>query len=327
MQKPGYKLMILITFKDTSTTLGNACRIEMSGYLAKHFDACIITNRKDLIKTYIKDCPVYEFESKPHTWLPIISNILEHKRIARIINKKQHDLVFMFDNTSSATLWLNKAVFQYVHQYGSRTKKVNRNLLRTLVKKTLHSIHDYFYFKGLRNSRYVFVVSKSIIEIMRQHKVKNLGWTPHAMDINKFQNPVFNSQHEILKENRKNGFFIVTYTGWVTENRGFKVMLDSIKESVSKDKHILLVIAGADREFSHRIENYKKQHGLESNIINFGIVDASLIPGILHLSDVCLSFWDAEVDAFRLAPPKKLWNILPPVSLYFAIELKRTNGW
>ena len=35
-------------------------------------------------------------------------------------------------------------------------------------------------------------------------------------------------------------------------------------------------------------------------------MDASLIPGILYYSDVCLSFLNADVPAYRVSPPQKV---------------------
>ena len=82
-------------------------------------------------------------------------------------------------------------------------------------------------------------------------------------------------------------------------------MLDSIKIITQHNNKVVLAVAGADKEFSKRISEFIIKNKLQNNIINFGVVDVSLIPGILYYSDVCLSFLD-DVPAYRVSPPQKV---------------------
>ena len=84
-------------------------------------------------------------------------------------------------------------------------------------------------------------------------------------------------------------------------------MMDAIMEAVTKDNKIVLVIAGANEVFSKRIFDFQKKNNLEKNIINYGVVDSSLTPGILYYSDVCLSFLD-NVPAHLVSPPQKIFE-------------------
>ena len=166
-------------------------------------------------------------------------------------------------------------------------------------------IIDSFYFSGLKKSKAVFVVSKPIIDILKAKGVKNLIHTPHGIDLQKFTNPEINDFHLPLKKLKENGYFIITYTGWVTENRGFRLMMNAIKTITQHKNKVVLVIAGADKEFSKRISDFQEKHQLQNNIINFGVIDVALIPGLLYYSDVCLSFLD-DVPAYRISPPQKV---------------------
>ncbi|MHA1342690.1 MAG: glycosyltransferase [Promethearchaeota archaeon] len=210
----------------------------------------------------------------------------------------------MIVDTSPVTLWLEKPVFQYVHQYGERSDK-NKYLVKRAFRSIYKKFMDYYYIKGLRKSLTVFVVSQPIIEILKHKGVTNLILTPHGVKLDKFQKPLINNFHKGLKDLKAREYFIITYTGWVTENRGFQLMMDSIKKIAQKESKVVLVIAGADKHFSERITEFAKQNHLEGNIINFGVIDMALIPGILHLSDVCLSFLD-DVPAYKISPPQKV---------------------
>lgn len=297
------KLTIIFTAQN-ARTLGNNSRIEMIRYFAKHFNICIITNKKAFIKKQFNNCRIVGIENNRKIKFPFLSDLFLWKNIAKVTNEIGADFVFMIVDTSPVTLWLPLPVFQYVHQYGRRSEK-RENFVKMIYRLILKQFYDYFYINGLRKSSAVFVVSKPIIELLKSKGVKNLIHTPHGVDLNKFQNPLINEFHGKLKVLKSNGYFIITYTGWVTENRGYQLMMDSIKEITKMDKNVVLVIAGADKKFSDRTVDFARENHLEDNILNLGILDASLIPGILHLSDVCLSFLD-DVPAFKISPPQKV---------------------
>ena len=297
------KITIIFTTSH-SDTLGNACRLEMVRYLTTQFEATIVTNRKGFIENQFDNCRVVDFVNKGNRNIPILSDLFSWKNIATIVNKINSDFVFMFDDTSPVTLWLKRPVFQYVHQYGRRSDK-SKNLVKKVYKFILKKFHDYLYIKGLKKSSAVFVVSKPIIELLKSKGVKNLIHTPHGMDLVKFQKPLLTDFHKELEDLKSSGIFIITYTGWVTENRGFRLMMDSIKKIAQKENKVALVIAGADNHFSKKIAEFAEQNNLKDNIINFGVIDVSLIPGILYYSDICLSFLE-DVPAYRVSPPQKV---------------------
>jgi glycosyltransferase involved in cell wall biosynthesis len=273
----------------------------MIRYISNYFDTTLITNRKELLEEKFHNHRVIDFTIFSSKYS---INIIGWYKIANLINKSKTDLVFMFDDTSPVTLFLKEPVFQYVHQYGDRSDK-RSNFLRKIVRNIIRSIRDYHYIKGLQKSEKVFVVSRPIMEILSKNGAKNLVQIPHAVDIDQFKNPKITEFHQPLKHLKGKGYFTVTYTGWVTENRGFTLMLDAIKKAADRDDKIALIIAGADDAFSKLISEFACQYGLENNILNFGIIDVSLIPGILHYSDVCLSFLD-DVPAYHVSPPQKI---------------------
>lgn len=297
------KLTIIFTTTHADT-LGNACRLEMVDYIAKHFNTTILTNRKNFIENRFPKCKVVEYGIEKLKYLPFISNIFEWIITANSVNKIESDLIFMFDDSSPVALFLNQPVIQYIHQYGERTER-SKNSFKSYIIGIVSRFVKFFHINGLKKSKKVFVVSKPIIELLQLNGVSNLVLIPHANDLSKFNNPLITNFHNFLKSLKEDGFFIVTYTGWVTENRGYQLMMDSINELLKNDKKIVLVIAGADLEFCKRISEFQKNKNLGNNIINLGVIDVSLIPGILYYSDICLSFLD-DVPAYRISPPQKI---------------------
>lgn len=300
------KLTIVFTTTHADT-IGNACRIDMVEFLTKHFDSTIITSKQDFIRLRFPKTKIIPLNINNKYKLPIVNNYKFQISLAKEINEVTSDGVFLFHNDAISAIWIKYPVYQYIHQYGRRVKdksKSAKNFLKRIVSKFNHK----FTLKGLKKSEINFVVSKFLIEYFQNEGLNNLEFTPHAMDIEKYRNPSFKAEHGRIKLLKGNGNFIVTYAGSVTKNRGFQLMMDSIKEVASKDKKIILVIAGADEEFSQRITDFLKNNNLENNVFNYGVIDSSLIPGILYYSDVCLSFWDADVPGFQLAPPQKIFE-------------------
>ena len=297
------KLAIIFTTAHADT-LGNANRLKIVEYLSNSFDATIITNQKNFLETKFSKCKIIEYERYENKYLPIISGIVEWKKTAAIINRLDCYIVFMIVDTSPVTLWLKPSVFQYVHQYGDRSDKKS-SILRKIFRNIIGRIRDCYYIKGLQKSKKVFVISKPIIDILNKKGVKNLVQISHAIDIGQFKNPKITEFHQPLKLLKEKSFFVVTYTGWVTENRGFRLMLETIKQAATKDNKIVLVFAGADAAFSRRISDFARRFKLENNILNFGVIDVSLIPGVLYYSDVCLSFLD-DFPAYHISPPQKV---------------------
>lgn len=302
-QKNINRITILFTLGPKSSTLGNACRLEMMEFLSDKFETTIVTNRKEFVQQRFDNCKVIGFEDTKK-YLHPFSEFNEWKRIAQIINETEHEICFMFDDTSQVALYVNKPVSQYVHQYGIRANKT-KNILKRILKNLYNSIIERYYLHGLKKSNMVFVVSDPIIDILKKKGVTKLMKIQHGFFLYKFTRPLLSDFHKPLKQLKDCEYFIVAYTGWVSENRGYRLMMDSLLKAVTIDEKIVLVIAGADQEFTNRIKHFSKGHGIEKNILNFGVIDAIYIPGILHYADVCFSFLD-DVPAYHVSPPQKV---------------------
>lgn len=294
---------IIFTTK-TAVTLGNASRLSIIEYLSKSFDAVFFTDQVKFVQTRLKQEKIVELPTY-NSQIPVFSDFTYWKKVSRIINGSKYDAVFMIYELAPIANWLRPPVFQYIHQHGQRSDD-NSNILIQSIKNVFSGIKNYYIIRGLKKSVVNFVVSQPIIEILQKKGVNNLIHTPHGVDLAKYQKPCLSDIHKKLKELKENGCFIITYTGWICENRGFQLMLDSIKEVARIDQQVILVLAGADKEFSKKIKDYATENQLTANIINLGIVDSSDIPGILHFSDVCLSFLDDSVPAYRISPPQKV---------------------
>ena len=296
------KVAVIFT-TDHPDTIGNACRIEMMNYLSQEFDISIFTNQPSFVKLLMPKAKVIELPKHKDTKITPINDLFYFHRVAKRINVG-YKFLFMFDDTAKVALWSKIDVFQYVYQYGIRTNK-KRNSLLFYLKSLLRIANEYFYIKGLISSKVNFIVSQPIINILKENNVNNCFLVPHGINIDKYQQPIISKEHLELKKLKDSGYFIITYSGWVSENRGLLLMLDCINECIKIDKNIVLIIAGADADSSNKIETFTKHNQLKSNIINLGKLDSALIPGILFFSDVCLSFLD-DVPAHRVSPPQKV---------------------
>ncbi|MHA1382072.1 MAG: hypothetical protein ACTSRG_27180, partial [Candidatus Helarchaeota archaeon] len=199
------KLTIVFTIRHANT-LGNACLLEMIRYLTLNIYTTIITNKKDFIESQFYNCKVLNVKISSKWKIPFLSDLLDWKSIAQTINEIESDAIFMIVDTSPVTLWLEKPVFQYVHQYGERSDK-NKYLVKRAFRSIYKKFMDYYYIKGLRKSLTVFVVSQPIIEILKHKGVTNLILTPHGVKLDKFQKPLINNFHKGLKDLKAREYF------------------------------------------------------------------------------------------------------------------------
>jgi glycosyltransferase involved in cell wall biosynthesis len=299
------KLNILFTTSHADT-LGNACRLDMVKYLVANFDTTIFTNQLEFIQGLFTNENILPVNWRNRAKVPLLADYLYWKHLAGILNSVPSDGVFMFHDDSPATIWIKKPVFQYIHQYGKRGIE-NKLSLKSFFKSQIEKIIHRYFLRGFNKSSQNFVVSKFLIDYFKNEGVSNLELIPHAMELNKFRKPVIDNNHTKLSKLQKAGYFIIAYTGWVTEYRGYQLMMDSIKRIVAQNKKVVLVIAGADSNFSKRVKEFQEKFQLEDNIINYGVVDASIIPGILHFSNIGLSFLE-DSPAHRVSPPQKIFE-------------------
>ncbi|MFW5886269.1 MAG: glycosyltransferase [Bacteroidota bacterium] len=288
--------------------LGIESRLGIMRFLSNHFDTTVLTNNKEFIRGQVTNCNIIKYEDNSKSIFDKLTlDFSKWKKSASKINESSTDFVFMFEYTTPLACFLKCPVFIYISQYGKRSIE-NKWSLKLFLKSQLEKVKHHIFLKGFNKSSQNFVVSTFLIDYFKTQGVKNLEFIPHAMELSKFRNPVIDNNHQKLLELQKAGYFIIAYTGWVTENRGFQLMIDSIKRITEQNKKVVLVIAGADKYFSERITEFQKKFQLQNNIINYGVVDSSIIPGILHYANIGLSFWDANVPGFQLAPPQKIFE-------------------
>lgn len=298
-----YKIAVIFTTTHPDT-LGNACRLQQIQFLLKEFQVSIFTNQFFFVKNRFPKSEVISLPKQNASKLPLLCNFFYSKKIARMINKSGNDCVFLYNEDATVSYWITLPSFIYVHQHGIRSNKA-KNLIKRIKQAISICISDYILFKSLKQTSLNFVVSQSIIDLLRSRDVNNVHLIPHGIKIKDYQRPSITPVHDELALHKKKGHFIMTYTGWICENRGFQLMLNTLKEAVKINKHIVLAIAGAEGEFFQKIEDFSKNNSLSPNIINFGKIESSLIPGILYYSDIGLSFLD-DVPAYQVSPPQKV---------------------
>lgn len=297
------KLDVIFTVSHANT-LGNANRIEMVRFLQQHFKITFYSNQADFLRHLFPSTDIIPFLDHSNKKGPGPINELRMWRdIATKVSSSSSEAVLMVP-ASPASLWINKPVFQYIHQFGNRAVG-NGTALKSVKSLVSSGVRGWFLKRGLAKSTLNFTVSRQIIDHIGGSQAEKYQHIPHAVDLEKFRRPQVTAVHKPLSEKRKHGYFLVVYAGWMAENRGFILMLETIRNIVSTDKEVALVLAGADEEYSEKIKRFSEKEGLQNHIIDLGMIGSQDIPGVLHHADVCLSLLD-DVPAFHLSPPQKV---------------------
>ena len=120
-----------------------------------------------------------------------------------------------------------------------------------------------------------------------------------------FLSPRLSVCHDGIKKYRDNGYFVLCYVGWVSEERGISVMLETMRLICRNNSRTLLLIAGNDDHYAKIISRYAIQHGLSDNILCMGKTEYEDIPGILFLSHIGLSLLQ-DNRVYQMSPPQKV---------------------
>jgi len=299
MDKPG-TISAFFHFKEPES-VGNAVIIHTLSFLADNFSVTIYTNQADFLKRHL---PKVRIISVGHIKLrenSIVGMLHYCRRIARILNSDKSDTVFTGHNCAPIALWLTKPCFQYVYQvqemFGLEKKKG--------LEKIYQVIMEYIIIKGIRASKTNFVVSEPILQYLRIRNSNNLYLTPHCVDLKRFSEPVLFNVHKEILSKKKKGYFIVCYTGWISEIRGLQLMLESLYFALLKDPEIIFVTAGSNDHYTREINKFFVERNFEKNVICLGKIEYDLIPGVIALSDVCLSILD-DNRVYQMSPPQKV---------------------
>lgn len=282
-------------------TVGNSIRLNILEYLSEVFTLVLFTNQKMSAYKKFSNIELRYITKRNYQRVPILSELIYWRNIAKSINKEAVDMVFLFHDTAPISMWLNHACIQYVHQVHEMIGLDRKRLHQKITQK----IREFFILKGLKKAKTLFVVSQTIIDYLEKRGLKNLILTPHAVYLSLYRNPYITDFHQDIIRLKNEGNFVVTYTGWVAENRGLWLMLDSLKEAAKGDSRIVFVIAGCEKKYLDIINQFVKGNGLDKHILSYGRIDHTLIPGILAYSDVCLSFLEVN-PVYEMSPPQKV---------------------
>jgi len=282
-------------------SIGNSVIIHTLSFIASHFTLSIYTNQADFLRTQLPDVKIISLNHIKQLKTSVLGMLHYCRKIAKILNSDKSDAVIIGHNFAPIALWLTKTSFQYVYQVHEMLGLERKSGLDKLSQK----IMEYIILKGIRASKTSFVVSEPIIRYLKMHKSNNLYLTPHCVDLKRFSRPSFSVIHDAICRKREQGYFVVCYTGWVSEERGLHTMLESIYISLTKDAKILFLIAGSDVQHTREINNYFMERNIEGNLICLGKIEYDLIPGVIALSDVCLSILENNL-VYQMSPPQKV---------------------
>ena len=287
-------------FKEPES-IGNVVIIHTVSFIASRFNVNIYTNQADFLRNQLPDVKIISLNHIKLVEDSIFGMLLYCRKIAKILNSDESDAVFIGHNSAPIALWLNKTCFQYVYQVHEMLGLERKSYFNRIYQ----IIMGYIIIKGIRASKANFVVSEPIIQYLKLNNSHNLYLTPHCVDLERFSGPSFSDFHNSIRRKKEQGYFIVCYTGWISEVRGLHLMLESLYLSLLKDPKILFVIAGSDLKRTEEINNYFLERNLEENIICLGKIEYDFIPGVIALSDVCLSILE-DNPVYQMSPPQKV---------------------
>lgn len=282
-------------------SVGNVVIIHTLAFVSTRFNLNIYTNQADFLRKQLPDAHIISTDNIRLSSFPVIGMLNYCKRIAKILNTDGSDAVFIGHNYSPIALWMKKSCFQYVYQVHEMIG-LDR---KTGFEKLTQNITEYFIIKGIRASKANFVVSEPIMKYLKLHKSNNVHLVPHGVNIEKFSKPVFSTIHDSMIRRKKQGYFIVCYTGCISEKRGLNLMLESLYLALLKDRKILFVVAGSDTQQTISINGYFAGKKFADNILCLGKIEYEYIPGVMALSDVGLSFLE-DNQVYQMSPPQKV---------------------
>lgn len=287
-------------FQEPEST-GNVVIIHTLSFIARNFNVRIYTNQANFLKEQlpgIQIIPIRHFKTENSSFLAMLSYC---RKIARILNSDRSDAVFIGHNFAPIALWLKKTCFQYIYQ----THEMLGLDKKSGFKKIDQLMSEHIIIRGIRASRANFVVSEPIIKYLETHKGQNLYLASHCVDLKRFTEPIFSDIHKAVRAKKEQGYFIVCYTGWISEERGLRLMLESLHLAIRKDTEIMFVVAGSDKHFTEEINDYFRERDIKEHVICLGKIESDKIPGVIALSDVCLSFLE-DNPVYQMSPPQKV---------------------
>lgn len=287
-------------FKEPES-IGISVIIHTLSFIASHFTVTIYTNQADFLQCQIPDVKIISVDHIKLSEIPVFGMLNYCRKIAKILDSDKSDAVFIGHNYAPIALWLTKTSFQYVYQVHEMLGLEKKSGLDKISQKLM----EYIILKGIRASKTSFVVSEPIIQYLKMHKSTNLYLTPHCVDLKRFSRPSFSVIHDVIRKKKEQGYFVVCYTGWVSEERGLRTMLESINISITKDMKILFLVAGSDIQHTREINNYFMERNIEENLICLGKIEYEHIPGVISLSDVGLSILENN-PVYQMSPPQKV---------------------
>jgi glycosyltransferase involved in cell wall biosynthesis len=287
-------------FQEPEST-GNVVIIHTLSFIASHFNLRIYTNQADFLRRQLPGIQIISLGHIKAEGTTFLSMLSYCRKIARILNSDRSDAVFIGHNHAPIALWLKKTCFQYIYQ----THEMIGLEKKMGFKKIDQLISEHIIIRGIKASRANFVVSEPIIKYLKMHKGQNLYLASHCVDLKRFTEPVYSEIHNAILTKKNQGYFIVCYTGWISEERGLRLMLESLNLALGQDQEIIFVTAGSDKLYTEEIISYFRERDLEAHIICLGKIESDLIPGVIALSDVCLSILE-DNPVYRMSPPQKV---------------------
>ena len=304
MQEP----LVSIFCTSHPDSVGNSCRLQLLIEFSKKFNQTIITNQPvyiESLNTGSRIIPLPESNSK---WrrVPVISKLMYAKQISGFLNDIcKGKKLFLFHDTSDYVLYLDKSIPIYtcVHQIHEFIGLSPQKGLSSIITH----LNGMLLMAGVKKSKVCFANSKTIAEYLKSSGLKQeIIVTPHFIDKSHYGNNAPDSSiSSLLRKEKNQGAYIITYTGWVSENRGLQLMLDVIKRLSEHNDCYRLCIVGCQDDYKTRIERFAFENGITKNVLVYGRINYEYMPAILQESDICLSFLDIN-PVYSVSPPQKV---------------------
>jgi glycosyltransferase involved in cell wall biosynthesis len=151
--------------------------------------------------------------------------------------------------------------------------KYKKNLVTWLITKIIVLLETII----LRYANFVYPVSDELCELIEKRNIKNAYLSPNYIDLSKFKD------HHLNNRNSKDKIPIL-YVGRFEEEKGIKVLLNSIKILFNERNKFDLLLVGNGR-LKNWIKNFIKKNKIE-NIRFLGLLDYDEMPQIYNQAEI-----------------------------------------
>jgi glycosyltransferase involved in cell wall biosynthesis len=306
MSKGSNATVVALFFSSHADSVGNAYRFNRMLLLSKNLKLIIVTNIPEVLSSRLPQAKIIKTQDLHYNGVLGMRGAL---KIKSILDNLEYAVLYYFHNDAVIAFFDSHPKICEIHQ-SHEIIGLNNGLrpgMKGKLKKLLFHFRAFLLIKGVKRARYIFAVSPQLKELFIKKGTNHnkIEYLPQGVNTALF-NPENVEKSKILQSVPADRFVMV-YTGWVSENRGLKIMLEGLRAIQKQAHRIHLVIAGCEEEYIQKINNFASAHHLEENLSVFGRLSYDEMPKLIARANVCLSFLEAN-PSYSMSPPQKIFE-------------------